>query len=236
MTTAARGLRGLHQLHVEYGSVNDQLEAGPRQIRARLAFAEKKQTEIESGRQDVINLRKASDERGLQLKSNEAKILDLQTKLNTAASNKEFEIIKGQIDADAMANSVLEDEILDLLERIDCAQKGVASIEEEHEQALKEHQRASEEIAANEPGLKNQCGQLEQSISDGERHLPAEVVEHYRRLVNAYGAGAMAEVEDGSCSSCFVHLSPQLRVEVATDQIVACNNCGRLLYRAGDNA
>ncbi|MFP6767373.1 MAG: C4-type zinc ribbon domain-containing protein [Planctomycetaceae bacterium] len=232
MTTAARGLRDLHQLHVEFGRLADELEAGPRQIKAREAFAEKKLAEIETERLGVTNLRKASDERTLQLKTNEGKILDLRTKLNTASSNKEFEIIKGQIDADTMANSVLEDEILELFERIESAQERLGAVEDEHESAVAEHQRITDEVAANEPGLKGQCQQLEESISDSESLLPGEVVEHYRRLVNAHGPGAMAEVDSGSCTACFVHLSPQLRVELATGQIVACNNCGRLLYPA----
>ena len=55
----------------------------------------------------------------LQLKSREAQIDQLQTKLNTAASNREFNLLKEQIAADKQANSVLSDEILEAMDEID---------------------------------------------------------------------------------------------------------------------
>ena len=86
--------------------VLEQLEAGPRRVRAREALRVKKQGEADAERQVVTDLRKASDERTLQLKTNETRLIDLRSKLNAASSNKEFDIIKGQIDADLAANAI----------------------------------------------------------------------------------------------------------------------------------
>ena len=102
MTTAASGLRELHKLHVEYSEVSEQIENGPRQIRAHENLKEKKQTEVDAQLGAVLILRKAADERGLQFKSNEAKIIELTVKRNAATSNKEFDVLKGQIEADEM--------------------------------------------------------------------------------------------------------------------------------------
>ena len=70
-------------------------------------------------KEKLLELRKSADGKSLQLKSNEAKNLDLTAKLNAASSNKEYEIISSQIEADKMANSVLEDEILEALDKVD---------------------------------------------------------------------------------------------------------------------
>ena len=230
MTTAAAGLRELHELHVKLTGVQDELDDGPKRVQLREQFVERKQAGVEEQKLQVQGCRKAADERGLQLKSNEVRIAELKAKLNTSSSNKEFDIIKGQIEADVVANSVLEDEILDLLERVDQAQQVVASLEKEHESAAGEHQRVASEVSDAEPGLLESREQLSAAITEAEKQLPVEISDSYRRLVTAYGAAAMAVVENEACSLCFVGLSPQLRVELGMGKIVACGNCGRLLY------
>lgn len=230
MTTAASGLRELHQLHVEHTGVLDALAAGPRQVRARESLTSKKQVEAEAEQQAVTDLKKASDERALQLKTNEMRLIDLRSKLNTASTNQEFDIIRGQIDADIAANGVLEDEILELFERVEGAQERVKEIEAERDAAQQEHDRSVAEVAAVEPGLHEEREKLEQAISEAESGLNPEVAERYRRLVKAHGPDAMAVVIDGSCTSCSIKLSSQIVVELSLEQIVCCNNCGRLLY------
>ena len=230
MTTAASGLRELHQLHVEHMRVLDELEAGPRRVRAHEAVTSRKQEEVDAEQLSVTNLRKASDERALQLKTNETKIVDLRSKLNTASSNREFDIIKGQSDADTVANSVLEDEILELYDRVEGSLNRVTEIEGERESAQKEQERVAAEVAAVEPGLHEERQKLEDAISQSESQLSQDVAEQYRRLVKAHGPGAMAEVVEGSCTACSIQVSPQFQVELSLGQIVYCNNCGRLLY------
>lgn len=60
-----------------------------------------------------------SDQKQLLLKSGEDKIENLRVKLNAAASNREYQALKDQIAADQMAGSVLADEILEAMEKID---------------------------------------------------------------------------------------------------------------------
>jgi len=235
MTTAASGLRELHQLHVEHTQVLEQLEVGPRRVRAREALTVKKQSEAEVEQKAVTDLRKASDERTLQLKTNETRLIDLRSKLNAASSNKEFDIIKGQIEADVAANGVLEDEILELFERVDTAQTRMSEIETEREAAQTQYQQSVAEVTAAEPGLNQNREKLEQAISEAESILSQDVAERYQRLVRAHGPGAMAEVVEGSCTSCSIRLSQQLVVELTLGQIVSCNNCGRLLYLAEES-
>jgi len=184
----------------------------------------------------VTNLRKASDDRNLQLKSSETKLIDLRSKLNTASSNREFDIIKGQIDADTVANSVLEDEILELYDRVEGGQKRMGEIEAERETAQTVQERVTAEVAGVEPGLHEEREKLEQAISQSERQLPQDVADRYQRLVRAHGPGAMAEVVDGSCTACSIQISPQYQVELSLGQIVSCNNCGRLLYVVDDDS
>jgi len=220
----------IHRLHLQLREVQEQMERGPRLLKARQQATQQKQADLEAQKQKYKNLRVSADQKSLQLKTNEAKIGDLRGKLNQAASNREFDIIRAQIDADTMANSVLEDEILDTLEKVDACQIGVKQQEEAVVSAKADEARVAAETEKTLPGLQAKVAELNQALAAAESQLPADFVLQYRRLSQAYGAGALAEVEGNICGSCYVSLPPQLAVQVRAGQVVFCKTCGRLLY------
>lgn len=224
------GLAELHRLHLAAREAQEQIERGPRQLKAREQLTAQKQADLEAQRQKQKVLRVSSDQKSLQLKSNEAKIGDLKVKLNQAASNREFDIIRAQMEADTVANSVLEDEILDVLEKVDAAQLAVKKLEDEVAQSKADASRVAAEISAAEPGLQSRLAELQKAIANAEARLPEEVLVPYRRLVQAHGAGALAEVDGTTCTSCYVSLPPQWVVRVRAGELIFCKTCGRLLY------
>jgi uncharacterized protein len=232
--STGNGVAKLHNLHLQLREVQDQLEKGPRQLRARQQIIQQKQDELEAQKQKQKTLKMGADQKSLQLKSNEAKIQDLRTKLNQANSNREFDIIRGQIEADTVANSVLEDEILDALEKVDAGQIALRKLEDELATAKSEEARVAAEIAAAEPGFKARIAELQTAITAAESCLPGEFVTPYRRLVQAYGAAALAKVEGTICGVCFVNLTPQTQVALRAGQVMFCKTCGRLMYLPGD--
>lgn len=225
-------LQKLHKLHLELREVHDKLSQGPRQIQARKNVVEKRQAELAEQSERQMQLRKSADQKSLQLNTNESKISELRVKLNTAVSNREFDIIKSQIDADEMANSVLEDEILEAYELVDGVQQAIAECEKSLQAARDEEQRVTDEVAAATPGLRSEADRLEGELAEAERALPGKIMDQYRRLVQAHGADALAVVENTTCTSCYTTLSPNEGVELNMGKLAFCRSCGRLLYRA----
>src|SRR6185437_3571227 len=122
MSSTCAGMKQLHELRLKLGEISDELERGPRQIAARKQNIEKKKEELEVQRTKLKQTKVSADQKNLQLKTSEARIYDLNGKLNSAANNREYEALRSQIAADTMAKSVLEDEILEALEKVDAAQ------------------------------------------------------------------------------------------------------------------
>ncbi len=232
MNTIAADLKGLHLLLIQLKEIEEQLERGPKQIKARQGMIQKKTVERDAAKERLMQLRKLADQKGLQLKTQEAKLIELNGKLNTANSNREYDIIRTQIAADTMAKSVLEDEILETLELVDQAQREVGRIAEECQTTESGLQQFATAEESKIPELKQASDALNQSIREYEKFLPAEVATMYRRLVSAHGADALAAVVGGTCQWCNVNLLPQSRVELNSGRIIFCKNCGRLLYLA----
>ncbi len=223
-------LKQLHHLHLQLKDVQDHLERGPRQLKARQQLILQKQADLDEQRQKQKALKMAADQKSLQLKSNEAKIHELKAKLNAASSNREFDIIKKQIEADTVANSVLEDEILESLEKVDAGQIAARQIESELATAKAEETRFAADVAAAEMGLQTRAAELKAALAEAESHLPNEASIVYRRLVLAHGAGALAAIEGTNCSCCYVNIPPQMLLGLRSGQLMFCKTCGRLLY------
>lgn len=231
MSIAAGGLAELHQIHLQLKQVNDKLAAGPKRIAAHRQLVEKRQAEADQLRERLTEVRLAADAKSLQFKSNEKQISDLKAKLNMATSNREFGIIKSQIEADTMANSVLEDEILEILEQADEIRTKIAATETQRDAATAELERVTAEVAAVEPQLLQEAAEYKDALEAAERNLPAEVAVVYRRLVTAHGADALASVEGKACTGCFALLEPNRLVELNVGKYLFCRTCGRLMYR-----
>ena len=175
-----------------------------------------------------------SDQKQLLLKSGEEKIEGLKTKLNQAASNREYQALKDQIAADQMAGSVLADEILEAMEKID---ELTAHVDEQQKKIA----AAKDDLAKAEQTVRDQAGQLDAEITrleadlrEAESVLPAEFRETYERLVKSKGQDAMAEVQGEFCGGCYQQLTPNNMSELHMARAIFCRNCGRLVYLPED--
>jgi predicted nucleic acid-binding Zn-ribbon protein len=233
MSPTCAGMKQLHDLRLKLREISDQLEKGPRQIAARKQNIEKKKAELETQRTKLKQMKVAADQKNLQLKSSEGRIYDLSGKLNIAANNREYEALRSQIAADTMAKSVLEDEILEALEKVDAAQIEVKKVELDVANIESELQKLIGEVQAKEAGLKDQAAALQVQVSAAEQILPADILPQYKRLVQAYGANALAPVINKSCSECYVSVTAQVYVELRAGRVRFCT-CGRLMYVADD--
>ncbi|WP_437187772.1 zinc ribbon domain-containing protein [Planctomicrobium sp. SH668] len=230
MASAGAQYSYLHQLLIQLKDVQDQLARGPKQVKARqkrLAEFEKDLVEKEA---EFKETRATTDRKNLDLKSKESHLVDLQGKLNQAASNREFDIIKGQMAADRAAKAVLEDEIIEWLDRTDSLQRSIA----EAKQAILDYQADSKKMAADfeerSGGYRQEEEKLKVRISEAETVIPTELREQYRRLVEAYGADAFASVQNNVCGQCRVSITAQFRVHLNGGKLMTCGICGRLLY------
>jgi len=230
MTSVGTQFRRLHELRLQLKDVQDQLAKGPRLIKIRQTRIQETEQQLVLKEQENKDCRTTVDRKNLDLKTKEAHLNDLQGKLNTAASNREYDIIRGQMDADRAAKAVLEDEILEWLDRVDLTQKEAAAIRQQVQDLQGECRQFANDFEVKAADLQQVEAKLREQIAEAEKIVPAEMQPQYRRLVEAYGADCMASSENGLCNQCFVALTPQNRVQLNSGKLMFCSTCGRLIY------
>ncbi|MFM8433770.1 MAG: zinc ribbon domain-containing protein [Planctomycetia bacterium] len=230
VATTSATLRTLHRIHRQLADLSDQLAAGPRSVAARTKQLELAESKKSGAQEDVKKAKMAADQKQLQLRSAESKILDLEGKLNACKTNREYQTLRDQIAADKMATKVLEDEILEGLERLDAVKKGVPPAEAEVAAVKKQLAETKARVEGETSRLEAEVARIRADLEAAERELPADSREIYQRTVKSKGAEGMAAVEGTSCGGCFQQLTGNMLAELSMGRVVTCRGCGCLLY------
>lgn len=225
----------LHSLLKQLEEAEQALAHGPR----RIAITEKKvvaaQDACDAQKVKIQQLRKQADTASLNLKSKEADSQKQASRLNEAGSNKEYEIIQGQINSIKTACETLEDEILTMLSDVDDATGQLKVLQEEHDTLTQKVGRISAEVKAAEPGIKADIERLTAEIKEAEKVMSGgNTLSTYRRVQGIQGAGAFAKIDDGYCEECNTEATPQDKIKLNMGEFLLCRACGRILYVGSD--
>ena len=232
MSISASVLQTLHRIQRQKSDLNGQLERGPKQIQAAKTKIEMAQKVLDEIREKQKKLRMDADRSQLQLREREQRILSLETKLNQAKENREYQTLKEQIAADRQANNVLSDEILELLEQVDVVHAQIEPAQERvkaaQAEALDVEKRLNERMLVVQADLQRVLAELARVESE----LSGDFKRDYDRLILLKGDDGIAETEGDCCGGCYQMLTPQLLDRLANQHTIVCPTCGRLLYQA----
>lgn len=230
MAVSAEALRELHRIHRQLADLHERLERGPRQIQARQLNVAKLTTAQSAAHEIVQQTRMAADQKQLELKASEGRIEDWKAKLNSCNSNKEYQILLEQIAAAEMAGSVLADEILEALERIDQLEVAASQADKLLTSGQEELEKCRRAVAQEAEVAGRDIKRLEIDLATAESGLPADFQSDYQRVIRGKGADGMAEVEGQVCQGCGQQITLNMQNNLMLEKLVFCASCGCLLY------
>lgn len=230
MPRLTESLRTLHRIHRQHSDLRDRLARGPRQINIAEASVKKSEADLAQAKDAYKHAKMAADEKQLQLKQREAKLVDLQAKLNMAQSNKEYQLLKDQMAADRQANSVLADEILEALDKLDHLQAAVKTAESNLGKTKDELTKVRQRVNDQQQGLEGELARVSAELQAAEDQLEGDFKPNYLRLSRSMGEDALAPVEGECCGGCSQVMTPQTINALKLDKPLFCQCCGRFLY------
>lgn len=233
MSATADALRELHTLHQRAKAIRDRLQSAPKTLAARQAALAARNADLEKARKAYQDAQLGVKKNEHALQASQAKIDDLKVKLNLVKKNEEYKAIQNQIANDKLAVEKLEGEILEDMMRIDEQSAALAAEEQEVKTLAAQVTTFQQEIESQVAEQKALLVELESSIVGAEEIIPEDYRDQYRRIVKQHGADAMAFLENGACSGCFVSVTAQMLNElINASSLSFCKTCGRVLYLA----
>ena len=149
--------------------------------------------------------------------------------------NEEYKALSHEIDTCKGNISGLEDQILELMEQADIVRKEIADAT----QALQEVKKLVDGKLAELAKRENEMLAEQAALETGRNELAARVDDtvrnRYERLFKNKGNNVVVGIERGVCGGCHMTLQRQVVVSCQADaEVVACPNCGRILYFTSD--
>ena len=230
MTVTADTLRELHRIHIQLSDLKNRLDRGPKQIHIREVSVTQIEVQLTEAQDSTRQAKMLADQKQLDLKTSEYKIIDLRAKLNACSTNKEYQTLLDQIAAAEMANSVLSDEILETLEQIDVLEANAREAQKNVASACSKLAKVVERVSGSATAMQSDISRLQAELDAAESSLPADFRVQYDRIIRSKQDDALAPAEDGVCTGCGQQITMNMQNELAMSRSVFCKSCGRLLY------
>jgi predicted nucleic acid-binding Zn-ribbon protein len=230
MAVTAAALRELHHIHQQLSELRDRVERGPKQIRAREANTAQLKAKVDEAKARVQETQLSINRKQLDLKAGEQKVIDARVRLNGASSNKEYQSLVEQIAAAEMAGSVMTDEVLESMEKLDTLQVAVKEAEKLLAAGNQELEKTRQAIESAAASVRGDLERLEAELAKAEAALPADFKVDYQRVVRGKGANGLASVDDDVCGACGQQITLNMQNELRLAKPVFCKSCGCLLY------
>jgi predicted nucleic acid-binding Zn-ribbon protein len=232
MKDAIKSLLSLQERDLDLDRLSAELAAAPKRIAEIKASIEGAIKDLEDAKKETTQLQMAKKQKDLDLETQESAIRKHSTELNAVKTNEAYRALLGEIEKAKQVQSELEDQILQLMEQIDQANKSW----KEKESSFKN----------NEAGLLKQISdwearqkELEETLAAkrGEREtamsaLPKNLAEQYNKLRNGkHVKAAVVPIRSEQCAGCHMKVSQNLINEVRRGQkIMTCESCSRIVY------
>jgi len=149
--------------------------------------------------------------------------------------NEEYRALAHEIELAKQAIRGIEDQELEIMERIEGARKVAAAAAQDALQIQAEAEQALADLDARQINLTRELGKLEQERNELAAQIDEASLTRYERLRRNKGTKVLVGIEHGVCGGCHMRLPAQILVTCqAQKEVTQCINCGRLLYYTRD--
>jgi predicted nucleic acid-binding Zn-ribbon protein len=175
-----------------------------------------------------------------QQQSAEWEIDDLATKLAAAEETlfsgrvripKELTNLQHEVETFKARRNQLEEKALEIIDRVEQAEAGVAGIGSRLDSLKAEWRRQQRQLAEELERLKTVLSELKVKRQQLIGEIEPSAVDFYRRLRKGKGE-AVARVEQGICRGCRISLPTTDLQQARSGKLVQCSSCGRILFLA----
>ena len=181
-------------------------------------------------RRDDLNATRADLEK--QIAENKTYLERADRNLKHTQNSKEYETAMRETDALQKQIGAFETQVVETMESLETVEK---ELEERADEINTLDSKRAAAMTEFEAALKKNKAEFDAETKHRQTAfatLPARLASIYDRLAQRSRDGvAVAEVVGGACSACYMHLRPQVQLNVKKgDEIVVCENCSRIMY------
>jgi predicted nucleic acid-binding Zn-ribbon protein len=173
-----------------------------------------------------------------QRREAEAELEDMTSKINAAnqqlyggrvTNSKELSNLQHEVNTLKSVNDELETKALEIIDRMENAEKTVATATNDYEKLEAEWQQQQKQLDSDIALLKKTLTDLTEKRRQLSGQIESPALNLYER-VRQQKHQAVAKVEQGICRACRISISASNLQKARGGQPVQCGSCGRILF------
>ena len=181
------------------------------------------------------NLQKNRRQCERDVEASQVQIQKYQGQLLSVKSNKEYDALQHEIQAQKTSVSVHEDTIIELMTEIEV-------VSEELEQLKAEAERQKERITEDRDALQQQLATVDEDVlvklderKRVQMRIEDRILKVYDRIRKGRRRDVVVSVKKGACGGCF-HIIPLQQISEIRrmNRLMTCESCGRILVVESD--
>ena len=204
-------------------------------VESRMAALE---TQLDSFRKQVLDaqeqleaVRKSYRANEDEVKSIEDRVARNDEKLRSVKTNKEYQSMLREIDDLKVKKTALEDQMMNMLEQLERAEKEVLSLKADLTDMQKEIEAQQQQIQGEADAQRAQMEALVKKRETIWAQLDPKLQKMYSRAKQQGRGVAVAAVEDAVCLVCRMNLPPQRFIELMRmSDMQMCPHYQRIIY------
>ncbi|MFQ5685967.1 MAG: zinc ribbon domain-containing protein, partial [Candidatus Scalindua sp.] len=202
-------LKRLQSLKSKINELKEYQECRKQDVQRKKTQIEDKRTLAEKKHEEKLSRQKEIDRKELDMKTEEGEITKYNVQLNSIKTNKEYTALCTEIGSKKADLSILEDEILSSMSRLE-------SVNEEYNK-LQEDLRCEEYILKDliesvDTDVKKTDIEIEKIQNEQKKYIDAldeDSLNHFNRLSNIKGGKAVVAVIGNVCGGCSMNITAQ---------------------------
>lgn len=221
----------LQERDLEIDRLYNESEKVPKDIGAIKKQMADEKAALEDSKKELTHVQGERKEKEAALSAKEELVRKHSAELNGLKSNEAYRAMIGEIDKAKQDRSLLEDEILQLMDKVDQAQRTWRERETAAKSVEGERQKAISDLEAKQKSLEEQIVQKQKERDELATGYPKPIMQRYQTLRQGKRISVVVPIKAEQCSGCHMKLSPNLINEVKRGQMVMfCEHCSRIVY------
>ena len=223
-------LREIHRLRKHLSDLRNEIERGPRVLKAQLAKMTKHEEENRAAHDHVKKLQLQIRDQEGTFKTVNQKLEKVSAQLEKAGSSKEFEAGQNGVNHGKKESARLEEAILNDMTELEEKTAQFPAVDRQLSAAKEAFAQFQEEAKVRHARLVTEVELAESELKKAEADLPPAVKPLYERLVTSYKEGALAGATNRTCQNCHTTITESQHNGLRSGDFVCCSSCGRALY------
>lgn len=221
----------LQELDKDIYGINRELDHIPEHLRALDELIKDKESIFKGNEDALIKLQLKRKDKEMELGTKEQDILKNQNQLFQIKTNQEYSAMQREIESKKADKSVLEEDIINILDEIENAEKALADSKKVYQEEKSKIEAEKKEVEQKKGQIQEEQKKIQAARNELVKNIDKELLGKYEKILQGKDGLALVPVEGNACGGCNMNLPPQVVNEVCLRKtVVICGNCSRILY------